>query len=158
MLHSVFVIIFVSNFIIHNTLALVNIIHIHTGRRALSISVKPGSATHFPTSTTSARLQHLLVGAHVHLFCLELQVIMCGCRHSPTFSIHDNYWHPWVGTDVSHAAQNASGSSPWLQPKSLSAAVETREGINALHTYGFTCDLRCLCVAGMAHSPFTTTK
>ena len=51
---------------VHNVLALVNIIHIHAGGCALSISVKPGSAAHFPTSTTSAGLQHLLVGVHVH--------------------------------------------------------------------------------------------
>ena len=52
---------------VHNALALVNIIHVHTDGCALSISVKPGSATDFPTSTASAGLQYLLVGAHVHL-------------------------------------------------------------------------------------------
>ena len=50
---------------VHN--ALVNIIRVHVCGRALSISAKPRSATHFPTSTTSTGLQHLLVGAHVHL-------------------------------------------------------------------------------------------
>ena len=52
---------------VHSMLALVNIIHIHTSGCTLSISVKPRSATHFPTSTASTGLQHLLVGAHVHL-------------------------------------------------------------------------------------------
>ena len=52
---------------VHNALALVNIICIYAGGHTLSISVKPGSATHFPTSTTSAGLQHFSVGAHVHL-------------------------------------------------------------------------------------------
>ena len=52
---------------VHNVLALVNILCVHAGGCALSISAKPGSTTHFPTSTASAGLQHLLVGAHVHL-------------------------------------------------------------------------------------------
>ena len=51
---------------VHNMLALVNI-HIHAGGHALSIPAKPRSATHLPTSTTSTGLQHLLVGALVHL-------------------------------------------------------------------------------------------
>ena len=52
---------------VHNMLALVNIICIHTSGHALSIAVKPRSAAHFPTSTTSAGLQRLWVGARVHL-------------------------------------------------------------------------------------------
>ena len=52
---------------VHNMLALINIAHTHIGGHTLSISAKPGSTTCFPTSTTSAGLQHLLVGAHVHL-------------------------------------------------------------------------------------------
>ena len=47
---------------VFNALALVNIIHVHVGGCALSISVKPRSAAHFSTSTAS-----LSVGAHVHL-------------------------------------------------------------------------------------------
>ena len=58
-----------------NVLALVNIIRIHTGRRALSISAKPGSAAHFSTSTTSAGLQHLSVGACVHL--VSFRAVSC---------------------------------------------------------------------------------
>ena len=30
------------------------------------------------------------------------------------FSMHHNYWCPWVGTSWSHAAWNASVSSSWL--------------------------------------------
>ena len=52
---------------VHNALALVNIIHAHTAGCALSISAKPESVTHFPTSTTSAGLQCLLVGAPMYL-------------------------------------------------------------------------------------------
>ena len=52
---------------VHNALALVNIICIHAGGCTLSISAKPRSATHFPTSTTCTGLQHLLVAAHVHV-------------------------------------------------------------------------------------------
>ena len=52
---------------VHNTLACVNIAHIYASGHALSISVKPGSAAHLPTSTASIGLQHLLVAAHVHL-------------------------------------------------------------------------------------------
>ena len=52
---------------VFNVLALVNIILIHASRGALSISAKPGSATHFSTSIASAGLQRLLVGACVHL-------------------------------------------------------------------------------------------
>ena len=52
---------------VFNTLALVNIIHVHAHGRTLTISAKLGSAAHFSTSTASAGLQHLLVCAHVHL-------------------------------------------------------------------------------------------
>ena len=52
---------------VHNASALVNIIQVHIDGHALSISVKPGSATHVPTSTASIGLQHLSVGACVHL-------------------------------------------------------------------------------------------
>ena len=52
---------------VHSALALVNIICINTGGCTLSISVKPGSAAHLPTSMASAGLQHLSVGACVHL-------------------------------------------------------------------------------------------
>ena len=48
---------------VHNALALVNIVRVH----ASSILAKPGSTTHFPTSTASAGLQCLSVGARVHL-------------------------------------------------------------------------------------------
>ena len=54
-----------------NVLALDNIVCVHAGGHTLSISVKPGSAAHFPTSTTSTGLQHLLVGACVHLVCFR---------------------------------------------------------------------------------------
>ena len=33
------------------------------------------------------------------------------------FSVHHNYWCPWVGTSWSHAAWKVSTSSSWLQPK-----------------------------------------
>ena len=56
---------------IFNVLVLVNIIHVHTGGCIPTISVKPGSAAHFLTSTTSAGLKHLLVGACVHLVWLR---------------------------------------------------------------------------------------
>ena len=56
---------------VHNTLACVNITRIHAGGHALSISAKPRSATHFPTSTTSIGLQCLLVGACGHLVCFR---------------------------------------------------------------------------------------
>ena len=56
---------------VFNMWALVNIICIHAGWCTLSISVKPGSATHFSTSTASGGLQHLSVGAHVHLVMLR---------------------------------------------------------------------------------------
>ena len=55
---------------VHNMLALdklVNIVRVHVCGCVLSISAKPGSATHFPTSTASAGLQCLSVGACVHL-------------------------------------------------------------------------------------------
>ena len=39
-----------------NVFTLVNIICVHASGCALSISAKPRSATHFPTSTTSAGL------------------------------------------------------------------------------------------------------
>ena len=56
---------------VHNALALVNIVHVHASGHALSISAKPGSATYFPTSTTSTGLQHLSVGPCVHLVWLR---------------------------------------------------------------------------------------
>ena len=52
---------------VHNALALVNIVHIHTSGCTSSISAKPGSIAHFPTSTTSSGLQCLSVGGRVHL-------------------------------------------------------------------------------------------
>ena len=61
----------------------------------LSVPEKPGSATHSTTSTTSAGLQHLLVGAWVHLVWLELWVVMCGHCHVPTSSAQHIYTsHP----------------------------------------------------------------
>ena len=54
----------------------------------LSIPDKPGSATHSSTSTASAGLQHLLVGARAHLVWLELQVVMCDHCHMPMSSTH----------------------------------------------------------------------
>ena len=35
------------------------------------------------------------------------------CQH---FSVHHNYWHPWVGANWSCAAWNASVSSSWCDP------------------------------------------
>ena len=50
-----------------NALTLFNIIQVHAGGCALSISAKPGSAIHFSTSTSSTGLQCLSVGACMHL-------------------------------------------------------------------------------------------
>ena len=93
--------------------------------------MKPRSAAHFPTSTTSAGLQHLSICAHVHLVWFR-----AASRHM---------WpSPW--TNIFHVSQllaslgghqlepcspDASISLPRLRPKSSSAAVETREGSNA---------------------------
>ena len=77
---------------VHNVLALVNIIHIHVCGCALSILVKPGSATHFPTSTASAGLQCLWLVPVCTWFGLELRVIACVCCHVSTFSTH----HIWM--------------------------------------------------------------
>ena len=80
----------------------------------LSIPEKPGSAAHSSTSTTSTGLLHLSVGALVHLVWQELRADACGCCH-PSMSIaHHNYWHPWVGANWSHTAQNMSMSLPQL--------------------------------------------
>ena len=57
----------------------------------LSIPEKPGSATHSSTSNTSAGLQHLSVGARVHLVWLDLQVIVCDCHYAPTSSVYHMY-------------------------------------------------------------------
>ena len=47
----------------------------------LSITEKHGSIAHSSTSTISAGLLHLLVGALVHFVWQELQADVCGCRH-----------------------------------------------------------------------------
>ena len=70
----------------------------------LSIPEKPGSAMHSSTSTTSAGLQYLSVGARVHLVWLKLQVIMCDHLHMPTSS----------GANWSSAALNVSLSPPQM--------------------------------------------
>ena len=76
--------------IVHNTLALVNITHAHTSGHALSISVKPGSATHFPTSTASAGLQCLLA---------------CACVHLVWFRAVSHLMWPLPCTNIFHASQ-----------------------------------------------------
>ena len=57
----------------------------------LSILEKPGSATHTSTSTTSAGLLCLLVGALVHLVWQELRADACGCHHPSTSVAHHIY-------------------------------------------------------------------
>ena len=90
---------------VHNALALVNIIHIHTGECTLSISAKPRSAALFPTGTTSTGLQHLLVGAHVHLVCFR--------------AVSHHVW-PLPHVNVFHASQLlASLGGCQLEPCSL---------------------------------------
>ena len=59
----------------------------------LGIPEKPRSATHSSTSTASAGLQCLLVGARVHMVWLELQVIPCGLCHMTMSSTHYMYIH-----------------------------------------------------------------
>ena len=98
----------------------------------LSIPEKPGSAAHSSTSTASAELLHLLVGALVHLVLQELPANVCGCCHPSMSTTHHKYWHPWVGTNWSHAAQNTRVSLPRLWPESSSVAMEKWVGSNAL--------------------------
>ena len=57
---------------VHNVLACVNIAHVHASGCVLSISVKPRSATYFPTSTTSTGLQCLRLVPVCTWFGLEL--------------------------------------------------------------------------------------
>ena len=77
----------------------------------LSTLEKPGSAAHYSTSTTSAGLLHILVGALVHFVWQELQANAHGCHHPsmsarhhicarlrgskifPTFNLRSGYHH-----------------------------------------------------------------
>ena len=98
----------------------------------LSILEKPRSAAHSSISTPSTGLQCLLIGARVHLVWLELQVVTCGHQHAPMSTVHHNYWHPWVGANWNHTAQNVSLSPSQMQPESSSMATEKWVGSNAL--------------------------
>ena len=46
--------------------------------------------------------------------CKSPHVTPVTCQH---FSMHHNYWHPWVDTNWSHAAWNVNITLSWLQPK-----------------------------------------
>ena len=65
----------------------------------LGISMRPGSATPLPVSTTSTGLLCLLVGAHVHCGKSATEVeCVATTMHIPHL-VHDNSWHPWVGAN-----------------------------------------------------------
>ena len=117
---------------VFNMLALVNIISIHTSGCTLSISVKPRSATHFPTSTTSTGLQCLLVSACVHLAWFR--------------AVSHHLW-PLPCVNIFHASRflvslgghQLEPCSPKCEHKfasvvteSSSVAMEMREGSNVL--------------------------
>ena len=145
---------------VHNVLACVNIACVHTGGCTLSISAKPGSTTYFPTSTTSAGLQCLLVGA---------------CLHLVWFRTASHHVWSLPCTNVLHELQILASlgghrleqHSPKCEDKFTSVVTcvfkygyrnEGREQHTLIHTHGFTHSLRHLHAAGMVHSLFTTTE
>ena len=78
-------------------LALVNSDISH--QRDLGISMRPGSAASLPDSTTSTGLQCLSVGARVHRGRSNIEVDHVATTAHISHLVHDNSWHPWVGTN-----------------------------------------------------------
>ena len=140
----------------------------------LSIPEKPESATHSSTSTTSAGLLHLSVGALVHFVWKELQANTCGCRTAAPFSWCTSAlclegaasWCMWLPPPINihHASQLlASLGGCQLESHSQKREHEPTSVVTRIlwlwkgeycatpsHTSGFTSGLRCWHAAGMA--------
>ena len=116
---------------VHNVSALVNIICIHIGGHTLSISAKLGSATHFPTSTASAGLPHLFVGACVHSVWFKA---VSHCMWPPPCAIFcaSQLLASLGGHQLEPRSLERKRKFALLQPESSSVAVEMREGSNTL--------------------------
>ena len=61
--------------------------------------MRPGSAAPLPVSTASTGLLYLSVGAHVHPGRSDTEVECMATTMHILHLVHDNSWHPWVGTN-----------------------------------------------------------
>ena len=61
--------------------------------------MRPGSVASLPVSTASTGLLCLSVGARVHRGRSVTEVEHVAAAVHISYLVHDNSWHPWVGTN-----------------------------------------------------------